>query len=292
MFGVIVNPVSGGGKHVGLARRIESMLEERGETCRFFYTECENDGDRQARLAIDSGCDAVVCIGGDGTLSEVVREMAGSGRTLYVVPCGTGNDFVRALGLPLDPIEAFKRQLDGEDRQIDCGSVNGRAFMNVSGSGFDVEVLRKTEELKSIYPGAKAYRKAVLAVISSYQALDAELSIDGGEAVRTRGTIIEIANGRYFGGGMLVAPKSSFSDGLFDVVVVDRVPSMMIPFLLPLFILGIHIYLPIARVVRAKEVTLRCKGMVVNIDGRLEPMDEAHYRILPGALMVRLPAKR
>ena len=292
MFGVIVNPVSGGGKHVGLSQRIEAMICERGETCRFFYTECENDGDRQARLAIESGCDAVVCIGGDGTLSEVVREMAGSDCTLYVVPCGTGNDFVRALGLPLDPVEAFRRQLDGEVCRIDCGSINGRAFMNVSGSGFDVEVLRKTEELKSIYPGAKAYRKAVLAVISSYQALDAELSIDGGKPVRTRGTIIEIANGRYFGGGMLVAPKSSFSDGLFDVVVVDRVPSMLIPFLLPLFILGIHIYLPIARVVRAKEVTLSCKGMVVNIDGRLEAMDEAHYRILPGALKMCLPGRK
>lgn len=292
MFGIIVNPVSGGGKHVGLAQRIESMLSERGEACRFFYTECENDGDRQARLALEGGCDEVVCIGGDGTLSEVVRTMAGTNKTLYVVPCGTGNDFVRALGLPLDPIEAFKRQIDGEKQCIDCGSVNGRAFMNVSGSGFDVEVLRKTEELKSIYPGAKAYRKAVLAVISSYQALDAEMSIDGGEWKRTRGTIIEIANGRYFGGGMLVAPKSSFSDGLFDVVVVDRVPSMMIPFLLPLFILGIHIYLPIARVVRAKKIVLRSKGMVVNIDGRLEAMDEASYQILPDALTVRLPGKK
>lgn len=289
MFGVIVNPVSGGGKHIGLAQHIEEILKNRGETCRFFYTECENDGDRQARLALESGCDSVVCIGGDGTLSEVVREMAGSGKTLYTVPCGTGNDFVRALGLPLDPIEAFKRQLDGEEHLIDCGSVNGRPFMNVSGSGFDVEVLRKTEELKAIYPGAKAYRKAVIAVISSYQALEAEMSIDGAPEKKVRGTIVEIANGRYFGGGMLVAPKSSFSDGLFDVVVVDRVPSVLIPFLLPLFILGIHIYLPIARVVRAKEVILRSKGMVVNIDGRLEPMDEAHYQILPGALKVRLP---
>ena len=115
------------------------------------------------------------------------------------------------------------------------------------------------------------------------------MSIDGAPEKKVRGTIVEIANGRYFGGGMLVAPKSSFSDGLFDVVVVDRVPSMLIPFLLPLFILGIHICLPIARVVRAKEVILRSKGMVVNIDGRLEPMDEAHYQILPGALKVRLP---
>lgn len=292
MFGVIVNPVSGGGKYAGLAQRIEEMLKERGEVCRYFYTECENDGDRQARLAIENGCDAVVCIGGDGTLSEVVREMAGSGKTLYIVPCGTGNDFVRALGLPLDPIEAFKRQLDGEERRIDCGSVNGRPFMNVSGSGFDVEVLRKTEELKAVYPGAKAYRKAVLAVISSYQAIEAELMIDGGEAKKIRSTIIEIANGRYFGGGMLVAPNSSFSDGLFDVVVVDRVPRLMIPFLLPLFILGMHIYLPIARVVKAKTVTLRSKGMVLNIDGRLEPMDEARYEILSGALIVRLSAGR
>lgn len=290
MFGVIVNPVSGGGKYAGLAQRIEEILKERAEECRFFYTECENDGDRQARRALDSGCSAVVCIGGDGTLSEVVREMAGSGVTLYIVPCGTGNDFVRALRLPLDPIEAFKRQLDGVEQTIDCGSVNCRPFMNVSGSGFDVEVLRKTEELKAVYPGAKAYRKAVIAVISSYQAIEAELAVDGEATKRIRATIVEIANGRYFGGGMLVAPNSSFRDGLFDVVVVDRVPSMMIPFLLPLFILGIHIYLPIVRVVKAKAVTLRSKGMVLNIDGRLEPMDEARYEILHGALNVRLPA--
>lgn len=292
MFGVVVNPVSGGGKYAGLAQHIEEILKERGEVCCIFPTEYENDGERQTRLALECGCTAVVCIGGDGTLSEVVRQMAGSGAALYIVPCGTGNDFVRALGLPLDPIEAFRRQLDGEERTIDCGSVNGRPFMNVSGSGFDVEVLRKTEELKAIYPGAKAYRKAVLAVISSYQAIDAELEIDGGEAKRIRGTIIEIANGRYFGGGMLVAPNSSFSDGLFDVVVVDRVPSLMIPFLLPLFILGIHIYLPVARVVKARSVTLRSKGMVLNIDGRLEPMDEARYEIMPGALKVYLPAKK
>lgn len=292
MFGIVVNPVSGGGKHIGLAQRIEEILNERGEDCRFFNTECENDGERQARLALECGCEAVICIGGDGTLSEVVRAMADSGKMLYVVPCGTGNDFVRALGLPLDPIEAFRLQLDGEERKVDCGSVNGRPFMNVSGSGFDVEVLRKTEELKAVYPGAKAYRKAVLAVISSYQAIEAELMIDGAAAKRIRGTIIEIANGRYFGGGMLVAPKSSFSDGLFDVVVVDRVPSYLIPFLLPLFILGVHIYLPIARVVQAREVVLRSEGMVLNIDGRLEPMDEAHYRMHPGALTMRLPAKK
>jgi len=291
MFGIIVNPVSGGRKNRDIVNQIEALLRERAEEYRLFPTEAEGDGDRQARLAVESGCDAVVCIGGDGTLSEVVDAMANSGRTLYIVPNGTGNDFARALGLPKDPIQAFMAQLDGEETMIDCGSLNGRAFMNVSGSGFDVEVLRKTEELKAVYPGEQAYTKAVLAVLGSYKAFEAEVSIDGGAFKPIRSTIVEIANGQYFGGGMQVAPKASFQDGLFDVVVVDRVPSMVIPFLLPLFKLGLHVYLPIAHVKRAKEVVMRAKDMVINIDGNLKEMKEAHYRVMEGALRVRLPRK-
>jgi len=291
MFGIIVNPVSGGGKNAELASRIKEILVERGESAQVFATEYEGDGDRQARLALDSGCDAVVCVGGDGTLSEVVDAMANSGKTLYIVPSGTGNDFARAFGLPKDPVKAFIAQLDGEAAAIDCGSLNGRAFMNVSGSGFDVEVLRKTEELKAVYPGEQAYTKAVLAVLSSYKAFETEIALDGGNFKPYKGTIVEIANGQYFGGGMLVAPKSSFQDGVFDVVMVDKVPRMMIPFLLPLFKLGLHVHLPIARVIRAKEVVLRAKGMVINIDGNLKEMDEARYCVLRGALRVRLPRK-
>ena len=291
MFGIIVNPVSGGGKNQSIAEQVAALLGERGEESRLFLTETEGDGDRQTRLAIESGCDAVVCVGGDGTLSEVVDAMANSGRTLFIVPNGTGNDFARAFGLPKDPIEAFKAQLDGQETRIDCGSLNGRAFMNVSGSGFDVEVLRKTEELKSVYPGEQAYTKAVLAVLSSYQAFKAEISIDGGAFKPISCTIVEIANGQYFGGGMQVAPKASFQDSLFDVVVVDRVPSMLIPFLLPLFKLGLHVHLPIAHVYRGKEVLLRAKDMVINIDGNLKAMREAHYRMMEGALRMRLPKK-
>ncbi|MBR4039351.1 MAG: diacylglycerol kinase family lipid kinase [Clostridia bacterium] len=291
MFGVIVNPVSGGGKNKAIAEKIEKILSERGETMRLFPTECEGDGDRQVRQALESGCDAVVCVGGDGTLSEIVDAMANSQRTLYIVPSGTGNDFARAFGLPKDPIDAFVAQLDGEEAFIDCGSLNGRAFINVSGSGFDVEVLRKTEELKAVYPGEKAYTKAVLAVLGSYKAFESEISVDGGAFRAYQGTIVEVANGRYFGGGMLVAPKSSYMDGVFDVVLVDRVPRWIIPFMLPLFKLGLHIYLPIGHVIRAKELVMRAKGMVINIDGNLQQMDEARYSVMRGALRVRAVKK-
>lgn len=284
MFAVIVNPVSGGGEALKLARRVMRRLEEeRRESC-LFETSGEGDAARQVRAAVQAGCEAVVCIGGDGTLCEAADELCYQDVTLYVVPGGTGNDFARAFGLPKEPMAAFEKQLAGKPVQIDCGRVNGRGFLNVSGSGFDVDVLKKTEELKKVYSGEKAYHKAVVSVIGRYKAFEAELSIDGAPATHEACTIIEIANGQCIGGGMRVAPNAKLDDGVFDVVVVKKVPRLCIPFLLPLFMLGWHTKLGLARVMRAKKVSLRAKGMTLNIDGKLIDADRADYELLPGAI--------
>ena len=292
MFGVIDNPVSGGGVHEELIRQIESAIEARGERCRRFVTQAEGDGERQVRAAIEAGCTDIAVVGGDGSLSDAVRALAGSGAALSVVPCGTGNDFARALGLPKNPLEAFIAQLDGEHAQIDCGAVNGKPFINVAGTGFDVEVLRRTEELKDIYPGEQAYRRALLSVLSKYEAMEMEVSVDGAPFTRQRLTIVEAANGQFFGGGMRIAPGAKIDDALLDVVQVGRVPRRAIPFLLPLLLAGLHVHIPVVKVCRAKCVTIRRSGMVVNIDGRLEAMDEARFEVLSGALCVRRPAKK
>ena len=290
MFGIVINPISGGGENARLIARLRAAIAERGGTSRVFATSGADDGGRQARLALEAGCGAIVGVGGDGTLSEIIGPVAGSGAELYIVPSGTGNDFARAFGLPRDPIRAFAAQLDGVPAAIDCPTINGRPFLNVSGSGFDVAVLRRTEELKAVYPGEKAYHKAVVAVLGEYRPFEAELTLEDGTATHERTTIIEFANGQYIGGGMRVAPGSACDDGLLDVVVVGSVPRRAIPFLLPLFIKGWHVHLPICRVARVRSAVLRAPGMVVNIDGRLEAMDEAVFSILPGALRMRRPA--
>ena len=284
MFAVIVNPVSGGGEALKLARRVMRRLEEERRESRLFETSGEGDAAKQVRAAVQAGCEAVVCIGGDGTLCEAADELCYQDVTLYVVPGGTGNDFARAFGLPKEPMAAFEKQLAGKPVQIDCGRVNGRGFLNVSGSGFDVDVLKKTEELKKVYSGEKAYHKAVVSVIGRYKAFEAELSIDGAPATHEACTIIEIANGQCIGGGMRVAPDAKLDDGVFDVVVVKKVPRLCIPFLLPLFMLGWHTKLGLARVMRAKKVSLRAKGMTLNIDGKLIDADRADYELLPGAI--------
>ena len=289
MVGIVINPISGGGENARLIERLRAMIAEHGGESRVFATAGEGDGAEKTRQALASGCDAIVGVGGDGTLSEIVGPVAGSGASFYIVPSGTGNDFARAFGLPRDPIRAFAAPLDGVPAALDCPTFNGRPFLNVSGSGFDVAVLRRTEELKAVYPGEKAYHKAVVAVLGEYRPFEAELTLEDGTTTHERTTIIEFANGQYIGGGMRVAPGSACDDGLLDVVVVGPVPRRAIPFLLPLFIKGWHVFLPICRVVRVRKAALRAPGRVVNIDGRLETMDEAVFGILPGALRMRRP---
>ena len=144
MLGIVINPISGGGENARLIERLRAVIAERGETSRVFATSGAGDGEEKTRQALAAGCSAVVGVGGDGTLSEIVGPMAGSGAELFIVPSGTGNDFARAFGLPRDPLRAFIAQLDGEPASVDCPTINGRPFLNVAGSGFDVAVLRRT----------------------------------------------------------------------------------------------------------------------------------------------------
>ena len=292
MFALIDNPASGGRDHAALVARLKEIIAAQGEEVRVFETQAEGDGERQTRLALEAGYNRIVVIGGDGSLSDAVRALAGSDATLFIAPNGTGNDFARTLGLPKAPDQAFLAQLRGEQTQIDCGMLNGRPFVNVAGTGFDVEVLRRTEELKADYPGPQAYRRAILSVLRRYEPMQMEVSVDGGPFERCRATIVEVANGRYIGGGMKVAPGAQVGDGFFDVVRVCAVPRRAIPLLLPLFIAGAHVHLPIASVSRARQVTIRRNGMVVDVDGRLEAMDEARFAVMPGALRIMRPAQR
>ena len=151
---LIVNPAAGrGGYKVNFTEALHT-LDLGGYRTTLFFTSGRGDATEfAARHA--ANFDTVACIGGDGTICEVAGELCHTGATFYVVPGGTGNDFARAFHLPKNPMAAFEAQLAGEPVEIDCGRMNGQSFLNVSGSGFDVAVLQKTEELKAVYPGEK-----------------------------------------------------------------------------------------------------------------------------------------
>lgn len=290
MFAIIVNPTAGGGRASAVCKRVCELLASRAIPYRVEETVSPEHATVLARSAAASGADAIVAVGGDGTLSEIAAGLSAKAVPLYIVPCGTGNDFVRVLKLPSDPIEALTAQLDGTESRIDMAMVNGKGFLNVAGSGFDVDVLREVIRYKHVGKGLLPYLLGLLSALKKFHSFRAELTLDTGEVLNEAFTIISIANGKFFGGGMKVAPLADLQDGLLDVMIIRGLPKFAVPFLLPLFITGLHAKLPfICRVRKCRQVKLVCPGMTFNADGELSDIDEADIRILPGHLPVRLP---
>ena len=236
MYALIVNPVSGNGRGMREYPRVEALLREEGIPYRLFLAE-EHGGVRTyAAEAVRERMDGIIAVGGDGTLFEIINGMAGSSLALLFVCCGTGNDFVKSLKLPKDPIEALRAQLRAPLRAIDIGRMNDIYFMNVSGTGLDTEVLVQAEKYKRDHTGLGVYLRGVRDAIRFFQPMRAKIGFDGAEPEERRFSILSIGNGRYFGGGMKPVPTAILNDGLFDVVVTRPVRKWMIGFLLMLFV--------------------------------------------------------
>ena len=287
MLLIIANPVSGSGAGASVLNGVKALLEEKNIDYRCEPTAREGHAAELADMAVREGMDGIVCLGGDGTIFEIVNGLAGRFMALYFVPAGTGNDFVRMLNLPKDPIEALRRQLDGRPHPIDVGRVNEHYFLNVSGCGFDVEVLRQAVRFKRVGKEILPYLLGILAALRHFRPLDIELTMNG-KTEKRQVTIVSIGNGRYIGGGMMAVPHAVIDDGLFDVVLVDKVSRLAILRLLSKFISGRHVELPMAHESRCTALTIRCPGMTVNMDGELRQMDSAEYELLPGAVEIRI----
>ena len=289
LYVLILNPGAGCGNAMRRIGDVEALLQQRNMEYRIDRADAPEDATRFALRAVEEACEGVIIVGGDGTIFNVVNSMAGSDVPVLFVSCGTGNDFVRALNLPKDPVEALRVQLDAPRRRIDVGRMNELYFLNVSGTGFDVDVLRHAEHYKQKYTGLTPYLLGLRDAVKEYRPQTALISFDEEPEERASFAILSVGNGRYIGGGMKAVPDAQVDDGLFDVVIVKPVRRWMILPLIVFFILGKHVALRIGRVRRCRRLSVRCEGMTINLDGELRSADCARYELLPGALTVRLP---
>ena len=290
MYILIVNPISGQGAALRHLDEVKALFERKGLAYRVVEAATPDEATDIVRAVVTEGVEGVVSMGGDGTLFSIANGMAGSDVPLLFAPCGTGNDFVRMLNLPKDPVQALELQLGADVNSIDVGKMNDSYFLNVSGTGFDVEVLRYVDAIKDKHSGLKAYMLALVKAIKNYKPMTAYVSIDGGEEVQMQFAILSVGNGRYFGSGMLAVPDATINDGYFDVVVVSPVRKIMILPLITFYIFGKHLKLKLAKSYRCKSLSVRRPGSTFNLDGELLCADSAEYKLLPGALRVRIPS--
>jgi diacylglycerol kinase (ATP) len=238
----------------------------------------------------------VVAAGGDGTINTVINALAktSSTVTLGVLPLGTGNDFCRSLGIPLDPYEALRLLVDGPSRAMDLGVIDyghgERLFVNVAAGGNADQMKQQvTSELKQKW-GALCYVRGAVAALSNLQGYETTLILDGGEAIVLPLWNVVVANGEFSGGGMPVAPGAIVDDGWFDVVAVLDGTPIDVATLAANFVFGNLLEHESVRHWRARRVTITSQPpMKFSLDG--ETIESQHYdfHLLPRALTVIAP---
>jgi diacylglycerol kinase (ATP) len=240
--------------------------------------------------ARDAGLDLVVVLGGDGSAHQGVQFCAEHGVDLAVVPAGTGNDLVRALGGPAEPLAAADALVaaigSGARRRLDLGRVGeGPWFATVLCAGFDSAVNERVNRMRWPH-GPRRYDLAIVAELARLRPRQLVLDTDAGR-VETEAVLVAVGNTAYYGGGIPVCPDADPADGLLDVTVLGRASRLDLLRILPTLRTGKHVEHPAVRTFRAAKAVLGGENdWVAYADGeRLRPLPVA-VECVPGALSV------
>ena len=222
---VILNPVAGNGRARRAGERLVAAARAAGAT--LVETGARGHATELAARAQRDGYRRVIAVGGEGTVQEVANGLIGgdSRVTLGIVPGGNGNDLARALGLPRDPLAALAIALHGVPAPMDVGLASGaagsRAFVDAAGIGFDAGIAARMAGPRSRWQRGRAgYLLTTLDELRRYRNARVRIRVDGGAWDERVILFAAVANGAWYGGGMLIAPGARLDDGQLAMCLV------------------------------------------------------------------------
>ena len=289
MWALVINPVSGQGKGAQIGTHVAGYLNSRG--IKYEIIIGRNGIDQvdllQRFLDRNTECSGVIAVGGDGLLHLVLQKITPARVPLAVIPAGTGNDFVRTLGWSLDDVDAIlEAVLSKKPASVDLGLVDGEWFAAILSTGFDSIVNEKANTM-SWPKGPNKYNVAIAIELPRFAPRHYEIVLDD-RTISTQAMLIAVANGRSYGGGMLVCPHAEITDGYFDVMVLHPVSKLEFIKVFPRVFKGTHITHPAVEIVRSKSVKITADA-VAYADGERIGQLPVSAQCMPGALMTWLP---
>lgn len=267
-------------------RHLVSWVRGRGHLVEVLSTWEEGDGSRLAAAAADRGADAVIAVGGDGTLNEVVNGLDGRDTPLGVVPLGTANDFARQIGTPRDPDHAMDVVLQRTPVRMDTASLNGRRFVNVSSGGIGAETTAETPADAKASLGTLAYAITGLRKVAGLTPYTASFRADELD-ITAQFLVFAVGNARTTGAGTLLAPHASVTDGYLDVTIIESIPRREFAQMMMKVKRGHHVATPGVHYARVRSLLIESEQPIsVNVDGENLQLRRLEYRVRPGDLWV------
>ncbi|MFW6386767.1 MAG: diacylglycerol/lipid kinase family protein [Bacillota bacterium] len=287
---MIFNPAAGNRNPEKVLQRIKKVFSRKGARVSYHTTEGPGEAVLAAEEAARAGADVVVAAGGDGTINEVVNGIAGTGAVLGVIPSGTGNDFARALGMPLDLEDSCRQILVGSTRAVDLGTVRKRKFINCAGVGFDADVARRTNRQRKYISGYWMYLLSVLEALMVYRTVPVKITLDGGKTLECSPMLVAVGIGTSYGGGIEIVPDSAMDDGFFDICVIDEVKGPNTLRYLYRALQGRHTELARTEIYRSRCVKLEMDtGLPYHVEGEVFKADTLKFTLEPEAMRVIIP---
>jgi len=294
---VIVNPSSADGSTGEAWPQIASDLRSHYGSFRVVFTKHRGDASALANEAARKGAKLVIACGGDGTISEVANGILSSGKDveLGILPSGTGGDFRRTLEIPLRTRDAARVLRIGRTVRIDVGRVSyldrsgseaTRYFVGVASCGMSTRVI---ERVKS---DRVSFANALLKTAMHNEPVRLVVQLDDSHERRLVVSNLCVANARYFGGGMKIAPDAKLTDGKFDVIGVGDLSAVKIFTSAPRVYTGSHLSMDEVSHALARKISVRpvdrAADVALEVDGELPGKLPAMFQIIPEALRVRV----
>ena len=309
---VIINPQSAGGATRDAWPKIASELNHHFGSFKPQFTRQPGEAIQLAAEAARKGARLIIACGGDGTISEVANGILTSGTDteLGILPSGTGGDFRRTLKIPSRTADAVQILKTGKSRLLDVGSVTFRGrtgehetrhFLGVASFGMSADVVARVKDsgganyarLPKWFAGRLSFSLAMAETALKSKPTRVSMQLDEGPERHMSVANLCIANARYFGGGMKIAPDAKLDDGKLDVISVGDIGAGRILANAPRIYLGAHLSIPEVGHALASKILVRPVNIddqvEIEVDGELPGYLPATFQVLPKALRVRCP---
>lgn len=307
---IILNPKSAGGKTASQWKKMEPEIIKNFSEWEVVFTQRQGHATELTRKAIKNGAKKIIAIGGDGTINEVVRGffhktgkplVSGSkAPVLGIISAGSGSDFVRTLEMPKKQSEIIQVLKAGKTKNIDVGmasyiSNSGEkeksTFINIAEVGIGGEVVKKVND--SGKGGSLTYYWHLATTLFQYQNKKVKITIGTGKDKEEQELIINgiiIANGKYFGGGMKIAPGAVLDDGLFDIIILEEMTKVEMILKMGMLRSGEHVKQKGVQVHRASKISVETQeNALLEFDGEQLGTTPSSFSILPKAISIIVP---
>ncbi|MDA2918150.1 diacylglycerol kinase family lipid kinase [Desulfobacterota bacterium AH_259_B03_O07] len=273
-----MNPAAGNGRSKNVFPSIKEFLDLKNIPYEFRFTSRPGEAKDIARGAVNQGFSHVISIGGDGTAHEVVNGIAGSELILGLVPAGSGNDFPKAAGIPLETPNAIRKLANRQTRRIDLGLFGDEFFVNGLGIGLDGAVAFRFNEMKKLR-GELGYLWGAIQETLRFKGFNVKVKTPDWNYTGTA-LLLGASNGQCHGGNFKLAPNAKVDDGLLDVYVFEDMSIIKRMINLPKVRKGSHLNLNGAHLkqVPRAEITLDCE-VKAHLDGESILLNPDTYKI-------------